>query len=61
MRRAQAHDLLMPAGTVKDHDSMGAWGDLCADLLQMLIHLLGLGGRHDDCRADTTRVADGAK
>ena len=61
VRRAQALARLMPSGTITDQDSMCAWRDLCADLLQMLVHRLGIDGGHDDCRADSPRVADRAE
>ena len=61
MRRAQALSLLVPAGAVTDQDGMRAWRDLCADLLQVLIHRLGIEGRHHNGRANTTFVADRAQ
>src|SRR5271166_5469948 len=36
----------MAAGAVANQDSMCAWLYLCADLRQMLVHRLGIGGRH---------------
>ena len=61
MVRAQTLARLMPAGTVADQDCMCAWRDLCADLLQVLIHRLGIDRRHDDCSANTTGVTNRAE
>jgi len=49
---AQALAWLMPSGTITDQESVCARRDLCADLLQVLIHRLGIDTGHDDCRTN---------
>ena len=48
----------MPAGTVADQGGMRAWPHLYADLLKMLVHRLGVGGRHDNRGTDRTSRTD---
>jgi hypothetical protein len=52
---------LMPSGTVTDQDSVRASSYLGADLLQVLVHRLGIGDRHDDRGPDPATRADCAK
>ena len=52
---------LVPAGAVADEDGVRTWGHLSADLLEMLVHGSGVGGRHDDGGADAALGADRAK
>jgi hypothetical protein len=52
---------LMPSGTVTDQGSVRASPYLRADLLQMLVHRLGIGDRHDDRGPDPATRADCAK
>src|ERR1017187_4156274 len=54
----------MPSGAVADQRSMRTWLHLRTDLLQMLVHRLGVGGGHDDSgpylpiRADRAEQVD---
>jgi hypothetical protein len=42
---------LVPAGAIAVQPGDRAWGDLCADLLKVQVHTLGIGGSGDDRRA----------
>ena len=57
----QAAASLMPAGAVKHDYSVGAWGDLAADLLQVQVHGPGVRLGDDPGGADAPRRADGAE
>jgi hypothetical protein len=37
----------LPAGAVEEEDGVGASGDGSADLVEMGLHRLGIGERHD--------------
>jgi hypothetical protein len=52
---------LVPAGPIAEQRCDRAWGDLCADLLEVQVHAFGIGGGCDDCRADRADRADGAE
>src|SRR5580658_947461 len=51
----------MPSGTIAKQDSVCAPRDLCADLLQVLIHRLSIDTGHDDCCTNCPCVADRAE
>jgi hypothetical protein len=51
----------MPAGAVADQYGVGAGRNFGADFLQMRVHRLGVGERHDHGRADAPFRADGAE
>src|ERR1700733_342037 len=51
----------MPPGAVADQASMRARPHLRADLLQVFVHCLGIGGGHDDGGTHATVWADRAK
>src|SRR4051794_26388311 len=46
--------LLVPSGAITDQHSMSICCDLRAGLLQVLVHRLGIDGRHNDGSADPT-------
>jgi len=50
--------LLVPSSAVANQQGMRAGCHLCTDLLQVLVHRLGIDSGHDDCRAGRARVAD---
>jgi hypothetical protein len=52
---------LMPSGTIAYQNGMRAWCDLRADLLQVLVHRLGIDGGYNDGRADRPGVTDRAE
>jgi len=49
---------LMPARAIHDDNAMGSGGDGCADLLEMLLHGLGVGVGHHQGRALIASWAD---
>ena len=52
---------LMPASPVADQDGVRRLGNLRADFLQVQVHRLGIGTRHDHRGADAARRADRAE
>ena len=51
----------MPACAVTDENGVSPWGDLGADLIEMLVHGLGRGVGHDHRGPDGACGADGAE
>ncbi len=51
----------MPASPVADQDGVRRLGNLRADFLQVQVHRLGIGVRHDHRGADAARRADRAE
>ena len=51
----------MPASAVADQDGVRCLGDLRADFLQVQVHRLGIGMRHDHRGADAALRADRAE
>jgi hypothetical protein len=43
----------MPASSIADQEGVRAWRHLSADFVEVFIHRLGIGRRHDDGGADT--------
>lgn len=51
----------MPAGTVERDDGVRAVADLAADLGEMFVHGMAVGGGQDEARAHAARRADGTE
>jgi len=51
----------MPAGPVEQEDRVCAAPDIAADLVEMMLHGLGVGMRHHQGRAGASRRTDGAE
>jgi hypothetical protein len=60
VRNPEPLALLVPSGTVADQHGVCARRHLGADLLEVLVHALGVGGRQDDGSALSMRGADRA-
>ena len=51
----------MPPGSIHENDSVSAFGDVAADLVEVHLHGLGVGLRQDEGGTDAAARADGAK
>ena len=51
----------MPAGLIEDKDGVSAGAHVGADLIEVMLHALGVGALHDDSRAGPAGRADGAE
>ena len=51
----------VPTGLIQDENGVSAGGDVGADLVEMMLHALGVGALHDDGRAGRSLGADGAE
>src|SRR4051812_736461 len=51
----------MPAGLVEHDDRMRLWGKIARHLVEVMLHRLRIGTRHDDCRPGAARGTDRAE